>query len=103
MISDCIAMAEIGEGARAIRVFERIINKTFDYTGSASYNLKRINMTEEYMHEMPSVSEFRKESELGNVGRHPTGLFGSRTDPTASFRNEPIQQIDSPPDLGNAE
>ena len=97
IISDCIALTEMREGSKALRVFERIINKTFDYTGSASYNLKRMNLEKENMRELPSANEIRKESELGNVSRHPKGIFGARTDPEINFGNEPIPPVETRP------
>jgi hypothetical protein len=89
IISDCLAIVEGGQGSRALRIFEKIINKTFDYTGSASYNLKRMNAQNETTPQMPSVSEIYSESALGNVGTDIAGVFGARTDPHRSFGYSP--------------
>jgi len=44
LMSDCEEIRQLDGTNKALRVFERILNKTFDYNGSLSYISKRIKL-----------------------------------------------------------
>ena len=74
--------------------FERIINKTFDYRGSASYIFNNREGLQANNRKVPTPTEVFKESNIGNP-ESVDKLYGAASDPIGAGAAIPARARDA--------